>query len=130
VTYSITCDRREGYLLVRVQGPNTPETIRRYLEEMLLICLQEKCPNVLVEEALVGERLNLGSIFQIIEEKSPRSHPGLRLVAFVDVNASNPSNMKFAETVAYNRGVSLRVFETVAEAEVWMRGKLESPPKS
>ena len=31
--------------------------------------------------------------------------------------------MKFAETVANNRGVPINVFATVAEAEEWLAGK-------
>ena len=32
--------------------------------------------------------------------------------------------MKFAETVANNRGVPVNLFATVAEAEAWLAGKL------
>jgi len=32
--------------------------------------------------------------------------------------------MKFAETVANNRGVPMTVFATVAETEIWLAGKM------
>jgi hypothetical protein len=44
----------------------------------------------------------------------------LAAIAYVDVNAQG-SLMKFAEDVAVNRGVRVRVFGTVAEAERWLR---------
>jgi hypothetical protein len=41
-------------------------------------------------------------------------------IAYVDVNAQG-SLMKFAEDVAVNRGLRVRVFGTVADAERWLR---------
>jgi hypothetical protein len=126
--YSFTADSKEGYLHIRVQGENTPATARRYIKDILAACTAEGCPNVLVEEALVGPRLGIGDIFAIISEKSAAVRPVIRLMAFVDVNATNPANMKFGEDVAVNRGVTVRVFDTVPEAEKWLRKQL-APPK-
>jgi hypothetical protein len=43
-------------------------------------------------------------------------------MACVDVNAGGEL-MRFAETVANNRGVPMNVFATVAEAENWLADK-------
>jgi hypothetical protein len=40
----------------------------------------------------------------------------------VDVNAGGDL-MKFAETVANNRGIPMNLFKTVAEAEAWLTRK-------
>jgi hypothetical protein len=42
-------------------------------------------------------------------------------IAYVDVNAEGDL-MKFAETVAVNRSLPVRVFSTVGEAERWLLG--------
>ena len=43
-------------------------------------------------------------------------------IAYVDVNPEHPTaHMQFAETVAVNRGMNIRMFATVAEAEEWVR---------
>jgi hypothetical protein len=46
-------------------------------------------------------------------------------IAYVDINPEhNANDMEFAEDVAVNRGVFVRVFSTIHEAEQWlMRGE-------
>lgn len=126
--YRFTADRKDDYLHVRIQGENTPATIRRYLDEVLLACIGEACPYVLIEEDLTGERLRIGEIFAIIHDKSLKFRQAIRLIAYVDVKATSPENMRFAEDVAVNRGVTLGVFAAVTDAEKWLRKKLTAPP--
>ena len=70
---------------------------------------------MLIEENLTGRRLETWDVYQVASDSSARARH-LRAVAFVDVNASGDL-MKFAETVANNRGAPINVFATVAEAE-------------
>jgi hypothetical protein len=56
----------------------------------------------------------------VLRECLARGGTTLPAIAYVDVNAQGPL-MKFAEDVAVNRGVRVRVFGTVAEAERWLR---------
>jgi len=51
----------------------------------------------------------------------------MSLAAYVDLRATNPANMRFAETVAVNRGVTVAVFGSVADAEQWLQKKLARP---
>jgi hypothetical protein len=45
----------------------------------------------------------------------------VRQVAYVDTNLEHDSSLlEFIETVAVNRGVHVRVFATVREAEAWL----------
>jgi hypothetical protein len=127
MNYRFTADLKDGYLHIRVQGENTPSTIRRYLDDILQTCLREGCPNVLIEEDLTGARLGVGEIFSIIHEKSAAFRPVMQLLAYVDLRATNPANMQFAEDVAVNRGATMRVFHTVAAAEQWIRERLAPP---
>jgi hypothetical protein len=122
--YAFSAELKNGYLHVQVTGENSPDTIRRYLGDVVQVCAREGCPNVLIEENLAGPRLGIGDVFSIVSEKSADFRPALRLVAYVDVNATSAASMRFAETVAVNRGATISVFGTVADAETWLRKKL------
>jgi hypothetical protein len=46
----------------------------------------------------------------------------VRRIAYVDVNNEHSqSDMHFAETLAVNLGVNIKIFPTVSEAEEWLR---------
>jgi len=58
-----------------------------------------------------------------VTEGSARNLGKFQAVAYVDVNAEGDL-MKFAETVASNRGLPMMVFATVPEAESWISSKV------
>jgi len=125
--YRFSAERKGDYLHIRIQGENTPATIHRYLDEARKASIREGCPYVMIEEDLAGKRLRIGEIFGIIQEESLKFRQAIRLFAYVDVRATDPENMRFAEDVALNRGVTMAVFATVADAEQWMRRRLAPP---
>ena len=122
--YSFLSEAKDGYLHVRIKGDNTVATVKRYLKDILTACASEGCPNVLIEEDLVGPRMAIGDIFAVITERAGEVRPAMRLIAFVDVNAESAGAMKFAENVAVNRGVMVSVFKSVVDAEKWLQKKL------
>jgi hypothetical protein len=44
----------------------------------------------------------------------------LRKIAYVDTFATDPDKAKFAETVAINRGVGVRLFRSLDDARQWI----------
>lgn len=119
---------KSGYLHATVAGDNTPETVQRYLRQVYEACAAARCPNILVEENLLGEGLDLGDIFGVVAEGSRTVWPVVQRIAFVDVNPRHdPRNMSFAETVAVNRSVNVRVFRDLAAAQAWMEAQLDPP---
>jgi len=80
---------------------------------------------VLVEERLEGARLGTSDVFAIVMDESSRAVEVFQAIAYVDVNAGGDM-MKFAENVALNRGVPVRLFGTVAEAEKWLEDPFTS----
>jgi hypothetical protein len=74
---------------------------------------------VLIEERLEGPRLGMMDVFQIAAEGSSRAQGKFEAIAYVDVNAAHDL-MKFAETVAANRALPVRVFSSLSEAEKWL----------
>ena len=118
--YSFTYIERPDYLHIKVTGTNTAPTIQRYLREIHEICVKMNCSRILIEENLAGPSMDIVDIFWQVVKGSEMVGP-IRCIAFVDVNPDHDSSrMKFAETVAVNRGINMRVFATVAEAEKWL----------
>jgi hypothetical protein len=129
--YSFSSELKDGYVHVRIRGNSDVPTTARYMEEMFRACQDHRCTHLLIEENLEGERISMGDIFQVISEKIDEIRPTIRVAAFVDVS-DRPSvtNMKFAENVIVNRGITVTYFATVKDAEAWLRKQITSsrPP--
>jgi hypothetical protein len=120
MSYELTITQKPGYLHAVATGTNSQENVARYLQAVLQECVARECPRVLIEERLAGPRLGTLNVFEVASAGSERVAGKLKAVAYVDVNAQGQL-MKFAETVAVNRGLPARVFASVAEAETWLR---------
>ncbi len=114
-------EEHPGYLHVTVTGENSAENVLQYLAAVRKACADRNCPAVLIEENLHGPGLPIADIFRIISQASQRVSPEVQRIAYVDVNREHDRNaMRFAETVAVNRGVNVWVFATVGEARQWL----------
>jgi hypothetical protein len=122
MSYKLEITQKPNYLHAVVTGANTMENVISYLKEIVRECEARQCFNVLVEERLTGRRLETWDVYQIASDSATIARGVLRKVAYVDINAGGDL-MKFAETVANNRGVPINLFGTVAEAEAWLTGK-------
>jgi hypothetical protein len=119
MAYKLTLDQKPNYLHAVITGRNSKENVARYLEEILRECTARGCSKVLIEERLEGPRLGTLDVFDIAAVGSSRALGKLRAIAYVDVNAKG-GLMKFAETVAVNRGLPITVFATVSAAKNWL----------
>ena len=124
MSYQLQIIEKPGYLHAVVTGKNTMENVKGYLKELLRACEERRCYDVLIEERLEGRRLETWDVYQVASESSAMARGVFRTIAYVDVNASGEL-MKFAETVANNRGVPMNLFRTVAEAEAWLESRLD-----
>ena len=122
MSYELQIVEKPTYLHAIVSGPNTLENVAGYLQEIMRECEARQCFNVLIEERLTGRRLETWDVYQIASDNSALARGVFRAIAYVDVNAGGDL-MKFAETVANNRGVPINLFTTVADAEAWLAGK-------
>ena len=122
MSYQLRIVEKPTYLHAIVTGPNTLENVAGYLQEIMRECEARQCFNVLIEERLTGRRLETWDVYQIASDNSALARGVFRAIAYVDVNAGGDL-MKFAETVANNRGVPINLFTTVADAEAWLAGK-------
>lgn len=109
------------YLHVTVEGDNTADTVRSYLDEIAQVCARQGCARLLIEENLRGPSFSMSDVYAVVAEAARKVPPTLKKIAFVDVNPAHlAENMEFAETVAVNRGVNVRRFATVVQAVNWL----------
>ena len=127
--YRLSIEQKPGYLHARVTGRNCPENVMRYMDEIHRECVRRECFRVLIEESLEGPRLATPDVFRIMADGSRKARGDLKAIAFVDV--SSPGGlMRFAETVAINRGLPVAVFPAVAAAEEWLRSEASRDDES
>lgn len=117
--YQFTTEQHAGYLHARAAGQRTPENTRRFLHETYVACVEAGRDAVLLEVLFEGPSLDMQSIFEVIIRGSPDALK-MRKIAYVDKTTPDPSRARFAETVAVNRGVNVRLFSDVGEAGRWL----------
>lgn len=122
MSYQLTVTEKPGYLHCIVTGRNSMANVAGYLQDIARECETRDCFRVLIEEHLVGRRLETWDVYQLASEGSAQNVGKFQAVAYVDVNAEGEL-MKFAETVASNRGMPMAMHATVSEAENWLTSK-------
>lgn len=125
MAYELKIEQKAGYLHFIVSGRNSQENVTRYMQEVMQECAARRCPRMLIEERLEGPRLGTMEVFTMVTAGAKRYHGMLEALAFVDLNAEG-GVMRFAEDVAVNRGIPVRVFRTVDGAEKWLLSR--APP--
>ena len=124
MTYEVTFDRRANFIHAVATGSNTAETVFEYMNDIREECEKQSCYRVLIEEKLDGPRLDEMQIFDIILKGSPDALGVFEAVAYID-EQQDFEVVKFAETVAVNRGIPVAVFSSIADAENWLRHRPE-----
>ena len=119
MTYHLTITQKPTYLHAIVTGQHSKANVVGFLRDVLRECTDRQCSNVLIEERLDGPSLGMLEVFEIVFSGSIETSGKLKAIAYVDAHAE-AGLMKFAEDVAVNRAMPLRVFTTVAEAEKWL----------
>jgi len=118
MSYQLTVEQRPGYVHARAEGERTPQNAQRFLRESFVACVNSGRTALLLEMNLSGPPLSTTAIFDVIAERAP---DGMKLdrIAYVD-STRDLAEAYFAETVAMNRGVNVRLFPNVAAAASWL----------
>jgi hypothetical protein len=128
MAYKITSHITPSHIHVVVTGDNTERDVLAYMDEVRRLCVQHYCWYVLIEESLSGPGLGITSVFDLASHGAQIAREEFRAIAYVDVNPAHDQDiMQFAETVAVNRGLRVRVFETVGAAERWLTSLPREP---
>jgi hypothetical protein len=123
--YKLTFKRHPRYLAVTVTGPNEATVVSRYLQEIREECQRQDCFRVLIDERLDGPRLAVDEVFSIASEGAMRALGIFQAIAYVDRNMGEMA--EFAETVAVNRGMPVKTFDSVQAAEAWLIEQADRP---
>lgn len=126
MTYQLKVEQKPAYVHFTITGQNSRETVEQYMEEVLRECTLRQCFRVLIEEHLEGPRLGTMQVFAMVSKGAERFLGVLKAMAYVDMNA-DPDMMHFAETVAVNRAIPVKVFPTVEAAERWISARGVAP---
>ena len=121
MSYDLVIEEKPLYLHARVSGTHNEQNAHRFLVDVHEAWVERNCSAVLLEMNFSGPSLSTISIFNVISDRAPHA-VGLRRIAYVDGGSGHDSDQaRFAETVARNRGVNVRLFGTVDDAECWLR---------
>jgi hypothetical protein len=119
--YHFSVTKKQDYLHIKVRGDNAPETVRRWLADGIKACAELKCTRVLIEENLTGKSLMTIDTFALVAEGSKLAWQTVTQVAYVNLSPEQDSEeLRFIETVAVNRGLNLKTFNKVEDAEKWL----------
>lgn len=117
--YRLVTEERHGYLHARVSGPRTAENAQRFLKEAYEECVKKGYAALLLEMGLTGPPLDMGAVFKVIANRAPDGAK-LKRIAYIEPSPSDLPGALFAETVANNRGVNVRLFKDVSAADRWL----------
>jgi hypothetical protein len=117
--YQLTLEERPGYLRAKVVGERTRENALRFLEEAYAACVMSGHSALLLEMQFSGPSLDTTSILEVISLK-------LRKIAYVEPHAPDPAMPYFAEQAAINRGVNVRLFQSLGAAAHWLSGEADT----
>ena len=120
MSYDLTINVTDDWVHVTVTGQNTMGNVQSYLNEAVAACQEADCTKLLIEERLEGPRLSTLDVFKVASKRAEASRGHFTYIAYIDHFAEGDL-MKFAETVANNRGSQVKIFASVADAEAWLR---------
>lgn len=120
--HSLTVEPKGSYLHCVVRGDNGRETVLAYFAEIREQCRIRDRYRVLVEERLTGPRFSLEELFQVAAEAQVQAGATFEILAYVDINAECDTVAQVAKMIV-TPGSTVGVFNTVAEAESWLRSK-------
>ena len=117
--YRLTTKERHGYLHASVVGLRTAENAQRFLREAYEACVKKGYSALLLEMGLTGPALDIASVFRVIANRAPDGAK-LRRIAYIEPSPTDLPAGLFAETVANNRGVNVRLFKDLESADRWL----------
>jgi len=118
--YRLAVAERPGWLHATGTGDNVAANVARFLRESYRACLERGFDALLLEIDFSGESLPMADIFRIVSDQSADGAK-LRRIAYVERSVErDPAMARFAETVAVNRAVNVRLFHDVTDAERWL----------
>lgn len=126
--YRIDFENRSSYLFAHIIGERgTLAIARRYWLDTIEVVMKSEFRKILVVED-IPEAIEISEVHQLVTELAQLPLPVRDIqLAFVDLFDQHKSLNNFGVLVAENRGLSLRQFDSEAQAETWLIGGHASP---
>jgi hypothetical protein len=128
MSYRLTVEAHETYVHARLDGTRTPQNLLRYMREAYLACVQHGRSDLLLEMNLANADLDTSAIYRVVLQRAADGAK-LRRIAYVETGAVSAAKSRFAETVAVNRAVNVRLFPTLGEARAWLESEASAPAR-
>jgi hypothetical protein len=119
VSYNLTIDLQPTYLRARGVGERTPQNMLRFFKEVHEACASQGIWSVLLEVNFTGPSMGTTNVFDVVS-KGSRDGMKLERIAYVEAGIGDVEAARFAETVAINRGVNVRLFRDSEAAKAWL----------
>ncbi|MCU0610644.1 MAG: hypothetical protein MUE60_02515 [Candidatus Eisenbacteria bacterium] len=117
----MTVERHHLHLRAIVRGNGSFALSPSNVDDLLHAAREELASAVLVDAREAGQAAGIVEWFTVADTLAHRRPPTLRSAALV-VCAGQLRDARFAELVARNRGLNLRVFEDDRAAVEWLEG--------
>jgi hypothetical protein len=117
VAYKVRYKKREGYLFVRIEGPESYDDALRFWKDLQLEADAQDYTRFLIVDEVTGV-LNTLQI-HLLSTEIAKLHSG-RTIAYVDPKEESYSANKYGETVVSTRGVNGRLFKNETDAMEWL----------
>jgi hypothetical protein len=116
--YHISIERKKEFFFCRITGENSVDNVINYLRDIHDAMEKQRGKKVLIEENLSEPSLNLINMYQIIHTAKRTVLALPYRIAYVDINHQhNHTSLRFAETVALNRWIKMKLFTNINDAE-------------
>jgi hypothetical protein len=120
MTYSVFVDKDNAVVNVSVSGRASNAEHLAARDEALRMCREGGCLRLLVNLSdLDTAEMSTINWFEL-GESFARAKPRVAIANILPKNAKSRQDIRFTSTVASNRGLTSREFDTAEEAENWL----------
>jgi len=106
------------YLLVEVKGKYGLKKAKEIIDMMAKSCKVNECPNVLIDVRKLGGEISFEDKIEISEYSEITLAEYLKVAFLTTEKQVKP--VKFFETIAGNRGITVKIFKNSIEALGWL----------
>jgi hypothetical protein len=123
MTYRFSAEPKAKYLHAKGSGELNAINARQFLVDAYQACVQRNLKSLLLEMDFTGRNMGLGEVYSVVAERSPDGAK-LERIAYFDAHVGDRQQIaEFAELVAQNRFVSVRLFSQLSDAERWLQSE-------
>lgn len=121
--YKIDIQKQSDHLRVEVSGERTEDSAEQNARELwrklIDLCWKYELRKILAISSLSG-RFPTSGVFNIASNPQELGVDLSFRIGLVELNEESLEDMRFAESVALNRGAQFQVFDNEAEAKTWL----------